>query len=90
MIEIVKVVRIEKLGGFLLRLCFSDGTEGERDFSDIVIEGGPMVEPLQDPAFFGRVFLELGTLTWPNGFDVDSIALYVEMKKAGALRRSAA
>jgi hypothetical protein len=52
--------------------------------------GGPMVEPLRDPAFFARVFLEYGTLTWPNGFDLDAIALHQEMKAAGQLRMPAA
>ena len=55
MIEIVKVLKVEKLGGFRLRLHFSDGMRGERDFSDIVAEDGSMVEPLKDPAFFARV-----------------------------------
>jgi hypothetical protein len=90
MIEIVKIVRVEKLGGYRLRLLFSDGTEGERDFSDLIAEGGPMVEPLKEPEFFDRVFLEFGTLVWPNGFDLDSIALHDEMKEAGLLRRTAA
>jgi Protein of unknown function (DUF2442) len=90
MIEIVKVLKVEKLGGFRLRLHFSDGTRGERDFSDIIAEDGPMVEPLKDPAFFARVFIELGTLSWPNYFDLDSIALHDEMKEAGLLRSSAA
>jgi hypothetical protein len=90
MIEIVKIVKLEKLGGFRLRLHFSDGTAGERDFSDIVAEGGEMVEPLRDPAFFARVFLEYGTLAWPNGFDLDAIALHQEMKAAGQLRIAAA
>jgi len=90
MIDIVKIVRVEALGGFRLRIRFSDGLEGERDFSDLIAEGGPMVEPLKEPAFFGRVFIELGTLTWPNGFDLDSIALHDEMKAVGALRPSAA
>jgi hypothetical protein len=90
MIDIVKIVSVEKLGGFRLRLHFSDGTEGERDFSDIVSRDGSMVEPLRDPAFFSRAFVELGTLTWPNGFDLDSIALHDEMKKSGLLQRSAA
>ena len=90
MIDIVKIVRVDQLGGFRLRLHFSDGTEGERDFSDIVAAGGPMIEPLRDPAFFARVFIELGTLTWPNGFDLDSIALHDEMKKVGLLEQSAA
>jgi hypothetical protein len=90
MIEIVKILKVERLGGFRLRLRFSDGTVGERDFSDIVAEGGPMVVPLRDRKFFGKVFLQLGTLTWPNGFDLDSIALHDEMKAAGLLRRTAA
>jgi hypothetical protein len=90
MIEIVHVTKVEKLGGFRLRLTFSDGTEGERDFAGMIAEGGEMVEPLRDPAFFARVFLDDGILTWPNGFDLDSIALHMEMKEQGLLRRSAA
>ena len=89
MIEIIKILKFEKLGGFRLRLVFSDGTIGELDFSDIVAKGGPMVEPLRSRKFFARAFLQLGTLTWPNGFDLDSIALHDEMKKAGLLRRAA-
>ena len=82
MIDIVKVVKVEPLGGYRLRLLFSDGLQGEYDFSAIVAEGGPMVQPLREPAFFARVFIELGALTWPNGFDLDSIALHDEMKIA--------
>jgi Protein of unknown function (DUF2442) len=90
MIEIVKILKVEPIGDYRLRLRFSDGSEGERDFSDVVGEGGPMVEPLKSPDVFARVFLELGTLTWPNGFDLDSIALHDEMKRAGLLHRTAA
>jgi hypothetical protein len=90
MIEIVHVVRVEKLGAYRLRLGFSDGTEGERDFADLIAEGGEMVEPLRDPTFFARVFLDDGILTWPNGFDLDSIALHMEMNEKGLLRLTAA
>jgi hypothetical protein len=45
-----------------------------------------MVEPLRDPAYFARVFVENGVLTWPNGFDLDPIALHDEMKHAGELQ----
>jgi Protein of unknown function (DUF2442) len=45
-----------------------------------------MSEPLKDPAYFARVFIEDGALTWPNGYDWDSIALHDEMKAAGELR----
>jgi hypothetical protein len=90
MIEIVKVLRVQKLGLFRLRLHFSDGTQGVRDFADIVAQDGPMVAPLRDPKFFAKVFIQLGTLTWPNGYDLDSIALHGEMKTAGMLKGTAA
>jgi Protein of unknown function (DUF2442) len=90
MIEIIHVTKVEKLGGFRLRLTFSDGTVGARDFSDLVAETGEMVEPLRDPAFFNRVFIECGVLAWPNGFDLDSIALHMEMQEKGLLHRTAA
>jgi hypothetical protein len=50
-------------------------------------ESGPMLEPLKDEAYFQRVFVEDGVLTWPNGYDWDPIALHDEMKDAGELRR---
>lgn len=90
MIEIVKSLKVEPLGGYRLRLRFSDGSEGDRDFSDVVEEGGPMLDALRDPNFFARVFLEFGTLSWPNGFDLDSIAVHDEMQRAGLLHRTAA
>lgn len=90
MIDIVKIVKVELLGGYRLRLRFSDASEGERDFSDVVGEGGPMVDALRDQNLFAQVFLEFGTLSWPNGFDLDSIALHDEMQRAGLLHRTAA
>ena len=88
--ESVDVVRVQPVGGYRLLITFSNGDEGERDFSGMIGEGGVMVEPLRDPAFFARVFIDDGVLAWPNGFDVDSIALYDEMKRAGAVRQSVA
>ena len=90
MFEPIDVVRVEPRGGYRLAVAFSDGSEGERDFADLIAEGGEMVEPLRDVAFFARVFLDDGVLTWPNGFDLDSIALHQEMKAAGLLRAPAA
>ena len=71
MFGLVDVMRVEPRGGYRLALSFSDGSEGERDFSDLFAEGGEMVEPLRDAAFFARVFLDEGILTWPNGFDLE-------------------
>jgi hypothetical protein len=90
MIEIVKVVETRALDDRRLWLRFSNGQEGVRDFADILAEGGVMVEPLRDPAMFRRVFLEFGTPSWPNGYDIDPIALYREMEAAGLLSQVAA
>ena len=86
MIKMVKVVALKPMGGHLLWVKFSDDSEGVRDFSDIVAQDGPMVEPLRDPQFFARVFISFGVPSWPNGFDVDAINLHMEMEKAGALK----
>nr|WP_186405641.1 DUF2442 domain-containing protein [Candidatus Accumulibacter aalborgensis] len=32
--------------------------------------------PLADPAFFSRVRIESGALTWPNGADLDPAWIY--------------
>ena len=85
MIALVKVLDVVSLGRGRLRLRFSDGQEGVRDLSDLLAEGGTMVAPLRDPALFDRVFLQSGVVTWPNGFDLDPIALHREMDAAGLL-----
>lgn len=45
-----------------------------------------MPEPLKDPDYFRRVFVEGGVMTWPNGYDWAPIALHDEMKATGELR----
>ena len=86
----IDVVSVKPLGGYRLRVAFSDGSIGEHDFASTAARNGEMVQPLKDPAFFARVFVELGALTWPNGFDLDPIALHDRMAEAGELRRQAA
>ncbi|HTQ13026.1 MAG TPA: DUF2442 domain-containing protein [Rhizomicrobium sp.] len=86
----VDVLKVRAVDGHRLWVQFTDGSEGVRDFADILAEGGPMVEPLKSPEFFARVFLEDGVPTWPNGYDIDAINLYMELRDAGALTRAAA
>jgi hypothetical protein len=84
----IKVLRVEPLGGFRLRFDFNDGSAGEHDFAATVHEAGPMVEPLRDPYYFRRVFLEFGAPTWPNGFDVSPDWLHREIAASGRLSRA--
>jgi hypothetical protein len=86
----IDVVSVKPLGAYRLRVAFSDGSAGEHDLSSTAKRDGEMVKPLKDPAFFARVFVELGALTWPNGFDLDPIVLHERMAVAGELSREAA
>lgn len=86
----IKVSQITWLGGHRLRLQFSDGTSGMHDFAPMVTESGPMIEPLREPEYFGRVFLDDGAPTWPNGYDMVPRWVQMELKAAGELKRDAA
>jgi hypothetical protein len=86
----IKVTKLKCLGGHRLHATFSDGAAGEHDFSGLVAASGPMGEPLRDPAFFARVFLEDGAPTWPNGFDAAPGWLRREIEAAGTLVRDVA
>jgi hypothetical protein len=89
-IPLVDVLRLRPLEGHRLWLHFTDGSEGVRDLSDILAQGGVMIEPLKSKEYFDRVFIEMGAPTWPNGFDLDPINLYMELRDAGALSGAAA
>ena len=49
-----------------------------------------MLEPLKEPAYFARIFVEMGAPTGPNGFDLDPINLYMQLREAGELTQAAA
>lgn len=72
----VAVTHVEPLEDHKLHLRFDDGSERVVDLSDALF--GPMGEPLKDIAYFRRVRVdpELGTVIWPNGFDLDPDVLH--------------
>ena len=84
----IDVIGFRFLGEHRLEIEFSDGTIGVRDFAFVRDKTGPMAEPLKDPDYFARAFIEDGALTWPNGYDWDPIALHDEMKAEGLLRQA--
>ena len=87
---LTKIVSFDRLDGFCLRIRFNDGSTGVHDFVSLIAETGPMMMPLRDPAYFQRVFLDFGALTWPNGFDIAPEWLRREMAQAAELRPAAA
>ena len=84
---LVKVLAVRLLGGHRLRFEFTDGAEGERDFAELVRLDRPVLQPLRDPAYFARVFLQRGAPTWPNGFALAPWALHDDLARDDALTR---
>lgn len=83
------VIRATYDGGFRIRLTFSDSLHGVVDFKDW-LEDGPVFEPLQDPVYFRKFFVDGGTVVWPNGADVAPEALYDAVRDAAAQQRDGA
>ena len=79
-----RVTAVKVVAPHVLRITFSDGYSAIHDFAELVNERGPMAEPLHDPGYFARVFLEYGALTWPNGYDMCPDWMRMEMEKGDA------
>ena len=60
----------------------NDGVEGTVDFADWL--SGPVFEPLKDPDYFARFFIEGGTVAWPNDADIAPETLHERAKASAA------
>ena len=76
------VIRAEYRGEFRIHVAFNDGVESTIDFSQWL--AGPVFEPLKDPKYFERFFIEGGTVGWPNGADIAPETLYERAKSSRA------
>ncbi|HEY3959294.1 MAG TPA: DUF2442 domain-containing protein [Solirubrobacteraceae bacterium] len=76
--KLVDVTGVEVIGDHRLRLTFEDGIVGDVAFDKSEWHG--VAEPLADQSFFAQVRVEpeLGTVTWPNGYDMAPEPLYEE------------
>lgn len=74
------VIRAEYEGEHRIHLTFNDGLEGTLDFSPWL--HGQIFEPLKNPDYFRRFFLDGGTVAWPNGADVAPETLYERTKSS--------
>ncbi|MDW7712498.1 MAG: DUF2442 domain-containing protein [Deferrisomatales bacterium] len=78
--------QLEVLPRWRLRVTFMDGLAGEVDLAAWLESpkvAGTVFEPLREEAFFGKAFLDLGVVTWPNGADLAPDAMYDEIREAG-------
>ncbi len=68
------VIHAEYRGGYRIHLTFNDNSEKTIDFLEWL--DGPIFEPLKNPDYFQRFFVDGGTVGWPNGADVAPETLY--------------
>jgi hypothetical protein len=86
---IYRVVNVEIVGPYTLRVTFDDRTEQVIDFRPVL--EGPLYGPLQDESLFNQVEIdpEVHTLVWPNEADFDPETLHDWPKYEGEMRRMA-
>ncbi len=70
----IRVASVSVLPHFKLQLRFTNGAEGIADLKEIPRDG--VFEEWNDPAYFAKVRVDRGILTWPNGADLDPYVLY--------------
>jgi hypothetical protein len=73
------------LGGYRLWLRFSDGSEGEVDLAELVLnDHRPIVAALRDPVSFASMRVDMDTVVWDNGFDLAPEYLHARTRAAAA------
>jgi len=74
--QLIRVQSAEPLDARRIRVVFTNGEQREIDLTPY-IDTGPIFELVRtNPSFFQSVAVDGGTLTWPNGADIDPDVLY--------------
>lgn len=84
MVDVTKVVVVEER---TVRLTFSDGSERVVDLMPLL--WGPVFEEIaRDDDLFAQVRVDpdIGTITWPNGADLDPDVLHGDYQPARPAR----
>ncbi len=61
------IIKVEPLGDYSINIQFDDGMVKNIDIKPF-IDGGISAD-LRDIDFFNKVYLDNGSVTWPNGYD---------------------
>ena len=82
---VLRVIDVQPLENYRLRISFNDGVVREVDFAPQLQDAdGTLAEPLRDPAYFRQVRVdeESRTIVWPNGLDPDPEVLHGDYRSA--------
>lgn len=80
--QLVRITEAEAIGGFAVRLTFTDGLVRELDLEPLLTDG--VLLALRDPDLFTCIHVDTmaGTIAWPNGVDLDPDVLHGDHKPA--------
>ena len=82
-----RVVSVEALPDFRLRVEFVDGLSGIVDMSELVRSPRAGVfAALADISLFSQVRIEYGAVAWPGELDLAPDAMYAAIQKQGVWR----
>jgi hypothetical protein len=76
--KITKVVSVEPLEGYKLKVKLSNGRKGIFDVSQFLGEG--VFQELRDTNYFNRVYIDFGTVVWPHEQDIDPELIEMELQ----------
>ena len=71
------VVEVKPLENHTLFVRFRDGVSGQIQLRAEQLTG--VLAALQDPRFFGEVFVDAGAVAWPGEIDLAPDAMYAEV-----------
>ena len=76
--ETVNVVSVEPMDDYTLKVKLSDGRKDIFDVSRFV--GGGVFRELKNPDYFRRVYIDYGTVVWPDKQDIDPELIEMELQ----------
>ena len=74
----IKVVAVEPLKNYKLRITLSDGRKGIFDVLPHLDQG--VFLEMKDPAYFRRVYVDYGTVVWPHEQDIAPETIAYELQ----------
>jgi hypothetical protein len=80
-----KVVSVEPLDNYKLRIILSDGRKGIFDVAPYLdLE---VFQELKKPGYFRRVYVDYGTVVWPHEQDIAPDTIEVDLKPDPVLNK---
>lgn len=71
--KIHDIIKVEPLDDYYISVVFDDGLNKKIDIKPFINDG--ISSALKDPDFFNKVYIDNGSVTWPNGYDFCSVFL---------------